>query len=276
MTQQTTISLNDGRAIPQIGLGVWRTPNDKAADAVATALSTGYRHVDTASVYENEDGVGEGLRRSDVPRDDIFLTTKVWNVDQGFDATLRAFDASLGRLGLDHVDLYLIHWPAPKLGHYVETWKALIRLREEGRAKSIGVSNFAAEHLDRLISETGMAPALNQIELHPRFQQKAMREANAERGIATQSWSPLGQGQLLSDPVIAKLAEKHGRTAAQIVIRWHIDSGLVVIPKSVTPARIEENFGVFDFGLDADDMAAIEKLDSADGRLGPDPVTADF
>jgi 2,5-diketo-D-gluconate reductase A len=276
MTQQPTVSLNDGRAIPQVGLGVWQTPDDGAGAAVSTAIHAGYRHVDTAAVYENERGVGEGLRQSGVPREELFVTTKVWNADQGFDATLKAMDASLGRLGLDHVDLYLIHWPAPAKGLYVDTWRALVRLKEEGRAKSIGVSNFTAEHLDRLIAETGVTPVLNQIELHPRFQQRALRKAHAERGIATESWSPLGQGKLLEDPVITKIAGKHGKTPAQVIIRWHIDNGLVVIPKSVTPSRIVANFDVFGFRLDEDDMRDIEGLDSSGGRLGPDPMTATF
>jgi len=276
MTTQPTISFNDGRASPQVGLGVWKTPDDGAGDAVAAALDVGYRHVDTAAAYKNERGVGEGLRRAGVPREEVFVTTKLWNEEQGFDRTLRAFDASLEQLGLDHVDLYLIHWPSPARDLYVDTWRAFIRLKEEGRVRSIGVSNFTAEHLDRLADETGVTPAINQIELHPRFQQRALREAHAERGIVTQSWSPLGQGQLLQDPAIAGIAAKHGRTPAQVVIRWHVDNGLVVIPKSVTPSRIAENFDVFGFALDADDLAAITKLDTGDGRIGPDPMTATF
>ncbi len=276
MTTQPHLTFNDGRAIPQVGLGVWRTPNDVAVTAVRTALEAGYRHVDTAAIYENETGVGEGIRAAGLPRDDLFVTTKVWNADQGFDATLKAADASLKRLGLDHVDLYLIHWPAPRKGLFVDTWRALVRLREEGRARSIGVSNFEVEHLDRIIAETGVTPAINQIELHPRFQQKALRAAHAERGIVTQSWSPLGQGTLLADPAIAAIAARHGRTPAQVIIRWHLDSGLVVIPKSVTPSRIVENFDVFGFKLDEADLAAIAALDSQDGRIGPNPMTAAF
>ncbi|SHO63453.1 2,5-diketo-D-gluconate reductase A [Pseudoxanthobacter soli DSM 19599] len=276
MTTQPHLTFNDGRAIPQVGLGVWQTPNDVAVTAVRTALEAGYRHVDTAAIYENETGVGEGIRAAGLPRDDLFVTTKVWNADQGFDATLKAADASLKRLGLDHVDLYLIHWPAPRKGLFVDTWRALVRLREEGRARSIGVSNFEVEHLDRIIAETGVTPAINQIELHPRFQQKALRAAHAERGIVTQSWSPLGQGTLLADPAIAAIAAKHGRTPAQVIIRWHIDSGLVVIPKSVTPSRIVENFDVFGFKLDEADLAAIAALDAQDGRIGPNPMTAAF
>ncbi|KFA94196.1 aldo/keto reductase [Archangium violaceum] len=276
MSAQTSIQLNDGRSIPQVGLGVWQSSNEQAALAVRTALEAGYRHVDTAAIYDNEKGVGEGLRASGVKREEVFITTKLWNSAQGGDSALEAFDQSLKRLGLDYVDLYLIHWPAPRKGLYVESWKALKRLKEEGRARSIGVSNFTAEHLDRIIGETGIVPVLNQIELHPRFQQKALREAHARHNIVTQSWSPLGQGQLLSDPVIGQLAARHKRTPAQVVIRWHIDNGLVVIPKSVTPARIKENFDVFGFRLDAEDMARIAKLDSANGRIGPDPMTATF
>lgn len=276
MTHQPHISFSNGHSIPQIGLGVWKAPNDGAVTAVQTALEAGYRHIDTAAVYENEEGVGRGIRASGVARDEIFLTTKVWNENQGYDSTLRALDESLKRLGQDYIDLYLIHWPSPWRGRYVETWHALIKAQEDGRVRSIGVSNFTAEHLDRIIDETGVIPVLNQIELHPRFQQKRLREAHAQRGIKTQSWSPLGQGQLLSNPVIARIAEKHGRTPAQAIIRWHIDNGLIVIPKSVTPSRIVENFNVFDFALDAEDMAAIAGLDDSSGRIGSDPMTATF
>jgi 2,5-diketo-D-gluconate reductase A len=273
---QPSLTLNDKRTIPQLGLGVWQTPNDVVGGVVRTALEAGYRLVDTAAIYENEVGVGEGLRAAAVARQQIFLTTKLWNAAQGYDATLRAFDDSLKRLQVDYVDLYLIHWPAPRRDLYVDTWRAFARLRQEGRARSIGVSNFAAEHLDRLIGETGVVPALNQVELHPRFQQRSLRAADAGHGIVTQSWSPLGRGTLLNDPVIAAIAAKHHRTPAQVVIRWHLDNGLAVIPKSVTPSRIRENFDVFGFALDGDDIAAIARLDSPDGRIGPDPMTAAF
>lgn len=276
MSNQTSISFNDGNSIPQVGLGVWQTPNETAAPAVRAAISAGYRHVDTAAIYGNEEGVGEGIRSSGVARGDIFLTTKLWNDAQGFDSTLKAFDVSLKRLGTDHVDLYLIHWPAPKKDLYLDTWKAFVRLKEEGRAKSIGVSNFGAEHLTRIIGETGVTPVLNQIELHPDFQQRDLRETHEALGVKTQSWSPLGQGQLLGNPVIGAVAAKHGRTPAQVIIRWHIDNGLIVIPKSVTPSRIEENFKVFDFKLDADDLKKIDTLDTPKGRIGPDPMTAAF
>lgn len=276
MDTQPTITLSDGRRIPQVGLGVWQTPDDVAVEAVRAALRTGYRHVDTAAIYGNERGVGEGLRASGVPREEVFVTTKLWNDDQGHDQALRAFDASLDRLGLDYVDLYLIHWPAPRRDRYVDSWRALIRLREEGRARSIGVSNFTADHLQRIVAETGVPPVLNQIELHPRFQQRALRAAGAKLGVATESWSPLGQGRLLADPAILAIADKHGRTPAQVIVRWHVESGLIVIPKSVNPARIAENFDVFGFSLDEDDHAAIAGLDAADGRIGPDPLTATF
>lgn len=276
MSDQSTILFHDGNSIPQVGLGVWRTPNDTAVTAVQAALSAGYRHVDTAAVYENEDGVGEGIRASGIARSEIFLTTKLWNADQGYDSTLKAFDASLKRLGTDYVDLYLIHWPAPKRDQYVDTWKAFIQLQKEGRARSIGVSNFHPEHLQRLIDETGVTPVINQIELHPDFPQKENRAYHEKHRIVTESWSPLGQGTLLENPVVAKVAAKHGRTPAQVIIRWHIDNGLVVIPKSVTPSRIEENFKVFDFRLDAEDMAAFADLEKDGKRIGPDPMTAAF
>lgn len=276
MTRTPAIPLSDGNTIPQVGLGVWRTPDDVAAPVVRTALATGYRHIDTAAIYGNEEGVGEGIRSSGVDRKEVFLTTKLWNDQQGFDSTLKAFDESLKRLGTDYVDLYLIHWPAPQRGLYVDTWKAFVRLKEEGRARSIGVSNFYPEHLEMIIAETGEEPVINQIELHPDFQQKDARKFHVARRIVTESWSPLGQGTLLDNPTISAVARKHGRTPAQTIIRWHIDNGLVVIPKSVTPSRIEENFQVFDFKLDDDDLTAIAALDSADARIGPDPKTADF
>lgn len=273
---QPLVTLNDGRTMPQLGLGVWQTPQDVAAQVVQAAIEAGYRSVDTAAIYGNERGVGEGLKAGGVDRDQLFLTTKVWNENQGFDATLTAFDKSLGRLGLETVDLYLIHWPAPAKGLYVETWKALVRLKEEGRAKSIGVSNFQPEHLQRIIDETGVVPAVNQVELHPSFQQRPLRDFHAKHGIHTESWSPLGQGKQLADPVVGEIAAKHGRTPAQVVIRWHLDSGLIVIPKSVTPSRIVENFQVFDFKLDAGDLENLAGLDKAAGRIGPDPMTAAF
>ncbi len=276
MNNQQVFALRDGNTIPQLGLGVFQTPPDLTASVVKIALATGYRHIDTAAIYVNEVGVGEGLRVSELARGEIFVTTKLWNADQGFDAALKAFDHSVKRLGVDYLDLYLIHWPSPRRDLYVDSWRALARLKEEGRVRSIGVSNFGADHLKRIVDETGVTPVLNQVELHPHFQQRALIETHKALGIATQSWSPLGQGKELSDPVIGAIAARHGRTPAQIIIRWHLDSGLIVIPKSVTPKRIAENFDVFGFRLSAEDMDAIAKLDSPDGRIGPDPAAASF
>lgn len=276
MTDQLYLSLHDGARIPQVGLGVWQTPDNEAAPAVKAALDAGYRHVDTAAVYENEQGVGEGIRQSGLPRSDIFLTTKLWNTDQGYEQTLKAFEASLKRLGTDYVDLYLIHWPSAHRGLFVDTWKALVTLKEEGRAKSIGVSNFYPEHIEKIVAETGVVPVINQIELHPDFQQRETRAFHEKHKIATQSWSPLGQGKLLGHPVISQIAQKLGRTPAQVIIRWHIENGLVVIPKSVTPSRIVENFKVFDFKLSAEDLDRLNGLDDAGARIGPDPKTATF
>jgi 2,5-diketo-D-gluconate reductase A len=269
---QPLVTLNDGRPMPQLGLGVWQSPREVTAQAVRAALGAGYRSVDTAAIYRNEAEVGEGVRASGLDRAEIFVTTKLWNDDQGFDSALRALDASLKRLKMDYVDLYLIHWPAPGQDRYLDTWKALIRLRDEGRARSIGVSNFAVPHLERIIGETGQAPAVNQVELHPRFQQAELRAAHKRLGVATESWSPLGQGGLLADPVVAKVAARHGKTPAQTIIRWHLDLGLIVIPKSVTPARIAQNFDVFDFKLDAQDLADMATIDDPDGRMGPNPM----
>lgn len=269
---QPTIALNDGRTMPQLGLGVWQSPREVTAQAVRAALEAGYRSVDTAAIYRNEAEVGEGVRASGLDRAEVFVTTKLWNDDQGYDPALRAIDASLKRLGTDYVDLYLIHWPAPGQDRYLDAWKALVRLREEGRARSIGVSNFAAPHLERIIGETGQTPAVNQVELHPRFQQTELRAAHRRLGVATESWSPLGQGALLADPVVARIAAKHGKTPAQAIIRWHLDLGLIVIPKSVTPARIAQNFDVFDFELDAQDLCDMAALDDPDGRIGPNPM----
>lgn len=271
---QPAIAFHDGRTIPQLGLGVFKTPAEETALIVSTAIREGYRHIDTASIYGNEDGVGEGIRMSGVPREEVFVTTKQWTVDQGYDAALVACDASLAKLGLDYIDLYLIHWPSPQRNLYVDSWRAMIRLQEEGRIRSIGVSNFNKEHLDRLIGETGVVPVINQIELHPRFQQHALRAVDAELGIVTESWSPLGRGGQLEDPILARIAQKHERSAAQIIIRWHLQNDLVVIPKSARAERIRENFAVFDFTLDADDLAAIATLDDPGGRIGPDPLTA--
>lgn len=273
MPSTPQITLNDSHRLPQLGVGTWQIADADAAGVVEAALAIGYRSVDTAAAYDNERGVGEGLRRAGLPRDEVSVATKLWNSEHGRDATLRAFDASLERLGLDHVDLYLIHWPVAARGLYSETWKALVEIQKSGRARSIGVSNFTAEHLTRIIDESGVTPAVNQIELHPRFQQTALRAFHAERGIVTESWSPLGRGGLLDDPALAAVARKHGRTPAQIVLRWHLDSGLVVIPKSARAERLRENHDVLAFSLDEEDMSAIAALDREDGRTGPDPET---
>jgi 2,5-diketo-D-gluconate reductase A len=265
-----SVALSDGARIPQLGLGVYKVADDEARTVVATALELGYRHVDTASFYGNEVGVGQALRASDVPRDDVFVTTKVWNTEQGFDETLRAFDASLDRLGTDHVELYLIHWPAPTQDKYVDTWRALERIAEEGRARSIGVSNFQVHHLERLLGETSVVPVIDQVEAHPWLQQHELREFCAARGIAVEAWSPLARGRVLDDAVIGRIAAKHGVEPAQAVIRWHLQQGLVVIPKTVNARRLASNLDVFGFELDEDDLAAIAALDSGE-RSGSHP-----
>ena len=265
-----TIALNDGASIPQLGLGVYKVPDDEAETVVATALEAGYRHLDTASFYGNEGGVGRAMRASGVPRDEVFLTTKVWNTDHGYDETLRAFDLSLETLGTDHVELYLIHWPAPRQDRYVETYRALERIREEGRARSIGVSNFQVHHLERLLGETGVVPAVDQVEAHPWLQQRELRAFADAHGIVTEAWSPLARGRILDDPTLLRLADEHGVSTAQVVIRWHLQQGLVVIPKSVTPSRIRSNADVFGFELSDGDLAAIAALDSGQ-RTGSHP-----
>jgi len=271
-TKVPFLTLNNGVRMPQLGFGVWQVPDDEAESAVTTALEAGYRSIDTAAIYENETGTGKALAASGLPREELFVTTKLWNSEQGYDSTLRAFDASLAKLGLDHVDLYLIHWPVPAKDAYVDTYRAFEKILADGRARAIGVSNFLPEHLERLIGETSVVPAVNQIELHPQLQQAASREAHAKHGIATEAWSPLGQGKgLLEVPAIVAIAQKHGRTPAQVVLRWHLQTGNVVIPKSVTPSRIRENIDVFDFELDAEDLAGIAALDEG-RRLGPNPA----
>lgn len=266
------LALNDGRMIPQLGYGVWQTPPEETARVVGLAIAAGYRSIDTAPIYYNEAGVGEGVRASAVNRSELFVTSKLWNSDQSYDRALAAFDRSLAALGLAYLDLFLIHWPAPSQGLYVQAWKALIRLREEGRVRSIGVSNFNPDHLERIIGETGVTPVINQVELHPRFQQAAVRAAGERVGMLTECWSPLGRGRLMQDPTLAAIALKHRRTVPQVILRWHLQLGLVVIPKSVTPGRIVENFALFDFALEEADMAAIARLDSPGGRVGPDPA----
>ncbi|MET8576962.1 aldo/keto reductase [Streptomyces sp. NPDC005012] len=270
------IVLNNGVEMPQLGFGVWQIPDDEAERAVATALEAGYRSIDTAAAYGNERGTGKAVAASGIPREEVFVTTKLWNSDQGYDSTLRAFDTSLKKLGLDYVDLYLIHWPMPMRGTFVETYKAFEKLYADGLIRAIGVSNFLPEHLRTLMDATSVVPAVNQIELHPHLQQGEARAFHADHGIATEAWSPLGAGKgLLEVPAIAAVAQKHGRTPAQVVLRWHLQTGNIVIPKSATPSRIEENFDVFGFTLDDEDLAAIRALDEG-RRTGADPATADF
>jgi 2,5-diketo-D-gluconate reductase A len=264
--------LRDGVDIHQLGFGVFQVPPEDTADVVRMALSTGYRHIDTAAAYRNEAAVGEAVRASGLERREVFITTKCANGDHGYDEATRALRASLDRLEMDYVDLYLIHWPVPSRDRYVETWKAFIDAQEQDLVRSIGVSNFQPDHLERLIRETGVTPTINQVELHPRLQQRELRRVHADLGIVTEAWSPLAQGEVLDDPTITAVAEAHDRTPGQVVIRWHIQLGNVVIPKSVTPERIEQNFRVFDFELSQDEMAAIEALD-ANERTGPEPDT---
>lgn len=270
MGQVPEIQLTADVAIPQLGYGVFQVPPAETARAVTAALQAGYRSIDTAAVYGNEEGVGAAIADSGIPRDELFITTKLWNSDQGYDSTFKAFDRSLRRLGLEQVDLYLIHWPMPARDRYLETWRAMEQLQKDGRVRAIGVSNFTEPHLRRLLDEADVPPSINQVELHPRLQQAPLRAFHAEHGIATEAWGPLGQGTLLDNEVLGGLAAKYGKSAAQIMIRWHLQIGNVVIPKSVTPSRIAENLAVFDFELAADDLTVIGELDDG-GRVGPDP-----
>ena len=265
------LDFHDGHQIPQLGFGVFQVPPEDTAKAVNQALEVGYRLIDTAAAYGNEAGVGEAIASRGLERDEVFVTTKLWNNGHGHDEALRAFESSLERLGFDYVDLYLIHWPVPSTDRYVETWQALTEIKASGRARSIGVSNFLIEHLERIIEATGEVPVVNQIELHPRFQQGELRRFHREHSILTEAWSPLGQGQVLRDEKIAEIASAHDRSPAQVVLRWHVQLGNVVIPQSVTPARIEENFRIFDFGLTEAEMEAIAELDTGE-RIGPDPA----
>ncbi|TJZ87700.1 aldo/keto reductase [Paracoccus hibiscisoli] len=272
---QPMMTLNDGRTMPQLGTGIWQVEDAATPAVVAEALRIGYRLIDGAAAYKNEAGMGQGIRDSGVARDEIFVTSKLWNDAQGHDAALRAFDATMDRCGLDYLDLYLIHWPLPAMDAYVETWKALIRLRDEGRVRSIGVANFHEPHLRRLIDETGVAPVLNQIELHPSLVQAPLRAVNKQLGIVTQSWTPLGRGDSFDAPAIRDAAARTGRTVAQVILRWHIQHGLSVIPKSERPERLAENFDVLDFTLTPEEMAAIDALDRGH-RTGPDPDEFDY
>ena len=276
MSFSSAITLRDKHHMPQLGFGVWQVTDAEAEACVTEAFKVGYRSIDTAAIYRNESGVGRAIKNSHLSRKEMFITTKLWNEDQGRDNALKAIDASLSKLGLEQVDLYLVHWPSPHRGLYLETWKAMVEIKKQGLAKSIGVSNFMPEHLQEIIDATGEVPVLNQIELHPRFQQKELREFHDKHGIFTECWSPLGQGQILSDSVLTSIAAKHKKTPAQVIIRWHLQNNFIVIPKSVTPSRIKENFAVSDFTLDAEDMKQIASMDRADGRIGPNPMTAQF
>jgi len=275
MTQATSIpaiTLHDGVEIPQLGFGVFQVPPERTQQVVEEALEVGYRHIDTAAAYRNERGVGAAIAASGVPREEIFVTTKLWNSQQGHDSTLEAFEKSVGRLGTGYVDLYLIHWPVPTEGRALETWQAFQRLHADGQLRTIGVSNFRIEDLEMLERESQMRPTVNQIELHPHLPQQELRAWHREHGIATEAWSPLAQGELLANETIAAIAGRHGKTPAQAILRWHLELGNVVFPKSVTPARIRENFDLFDFVLTDEDMTEFAALDVG-RRIGPDPAT---
>ena len=272
MADVPNVRLSDGAEIPQLGFGVFQVPPEETQRAVEDALAAGYRHLDTAAAYRNERGVAAGIAASGVPRKEIFVTTKLWNDEQGFDPTLAAFERSLENLDTDHVDLYLIHWPVPSQDLYLDTWRAFEPIHEEGGARSIGVSNFRIEDLERLERDAGQMPTINQIELHPLLQQAELRAWHAEHGIATEAWSPLAQGEVLGDEALLAIAARHERTVAQVILRWHLQLGNVVIPKSVTPSRVRENFDLFEFDLSDDDLAAIARLDVGH-RTGPDPST---
>lgn len=267
------LDLNDARRLPQLGFGVWQVSNEKVTPAVATALEAGYRAVDTAQGYDNEAGVGAALAASGIPREQLYVTSKLRTKLLGYDDAMRGIDLSLKALKLDYLDLFLIHWPAPARDLYVKTWKAFVGMKEQGLVRSIGVSNFLPEHIDRLIAETGVVPAVNQIEIHPEFQQRDVRAYHASNQIQLESYSPLGSGAVLDNPVVGDIAKRLGRSPAQVIIRWHIQEGLAVIPKSVTPERIRQNLAVFDFVLDDADMGKIAGLDRPDGKTNSDPAT---
>jgi 2,5-diketo-D-gluconate reductase A len=267
-----TVTLSDGEQIPQLGFGVFQVPPADTADITTRALLAGYRHIDTAAAYRNEAGVGQAVHAAGLQRDDVYITTKCFNDDHGFEQAKRALHASLQRLEMEHVDLYLIHWPVPSQDQYVETWQALVELQQEGLTRSIGVSNFQPTHLERIIAETGVTPVVNQVELHPYFQQTGLRREHEDLNIVTEAWSPLAQGKVVDDPALVAIAEAHGVTTGQVTIRWHLQLGNVVFPKSVTQERIEQNFDVFGFTLTAAEMDAIAALDAGD-RIGPDPDT---
>ena len=275
----STITLNDDTTIPQLGFGTYQVPPAETAATVRTALEVGYRHIDTAQMYENEEGVGEALATSGIARDELYVTTKLNNTFHSPDEVRRSFDESLTKLGLDHVDLFLIHWPLPTKydGDYVSTWKAMTELTKDGRARSVGVSNFEPAHLDRIIEETGVLPVVNQIEVHPYLANEAARAASIRHGVEVEAWSPIAQGGVLDDEVIAKIAASHGKTTSQVTLRWHLERGDIIFPKSMREERMRENFEIFDFSLTADEVAAITALDRGEeGRTGPHPDTFDW
>jgi 2,5-diketo-D-gluconate reductase A len=275
--EQPRVNLNDGNSIPQLGLGVWQVDPAITARVVADGIKAGYRSIDTAEGYNNEEGVGQAIREAGVPRSELFITSKLRNGGHARDLALKSFDETMRNLGIEQLDLFLIHWPVPSQGKYLEAWKALVELKNQGRIRSIGVSNFNQDHLERIIGETGVTPAVNQIELHPMFQQRDKRAFHKAHDIAIESWSPLGSGKALDNATIAGIARKHGKSIAQVIIRWHLQQGVIVIPKSIHRERIEENFAVFDFELDAEDMGQINGLDNPKGgRIGADPATAAF
>lgn len=271
-----SVRLNNGVVMPQVGFGVFQIPDDDTTTAVTEAIRAGYRSIDTAAIYGNETGTGRaiteyGIKQSGIARDDLFVTTKLWNADQGYNSTLRAFEASLSKLGLEYLDLYLIHWPAPETDRYLDTWRAFEKLYADGLVRAIGVSNFLPDHLERILDLGGTVPAVNQIELHPALQQREASSVNAANGILTEAWSPLAQGGVLDDPIVTAIASRLHRTPAQVVLRWHVQHGRIIIPKSVTPRRIAQNLDLFDFALSEQDLVAISGLER-NGRIGPDPA----
>jgi 2,5-diketo-D-gluconate reductase A len=277
MAQQPRLTLNDGKTIPQLGLGVWQVDPAITARVVTDGIKAGYRSIDTAEGYNNEEGVGEAIRTAAVARKELFITSKLRNGGHARDLALKSFDETMKKLGIDQLDLFLIHWPVPSQGKYIEAWKALVELQKQGRIASIGVSNFNQDHLEKIIGETGVTPVVNQVELHPRFQQRDKRAYHKQHNIHIESWSPLGSGRALDDKTLAQIAKKHGKSVAQVIIRWHLQEGLIVIPKSTHADRIQQNFAVFDFELDMEDIKTIGGLDnSKGGRMGADPATASF
>jgi len=276
MAEQTKVTLRDGNVIPQIGLGVWQVDPAITERVVTDGIKAGYRSIDTAEGYGNEEGVGAAIRNAGVARSELFITSKLRNGGHARDLALKSFDETMKKLGIEQIDMFLIHWPVPSQDKYVEAWKAMVDLQKQGRIKSIGVSNFNPDHIERIVGETGVTPVVNQIELHPTFQQTKNRPFYKQHNIAVESWSPLGSGADLKNPAIGEIANKHGKSIAQVIIRWHLQEGFIVIPKSIHADRMQENIDVFDFELDAGDMTRIRGLDDPKGRVGADPATAAF